>query len=211
MGLVSAALRRLLVAAFLVGSFVALGAAPAQAECTCSATTTVMESIKAGDAVFTGTVGKVTVTQPPGRTASAVITNAVAVDRVYKGTVDSPDQVVRTTPRTRATCGLGQLKTGSRYVFIVQAAAAGDTQAPWVDDGCSGTRLETEALVAQVEGVLGSGESTTPPPQPVPAVLTDVDTSEPTTLGRAAAPGLALVLIGLLGLVLVRRLNARRA
>lgn len=206
---VSAAVRRLLLAALAVGSFVVIGAAPAQAACTCPQVT-LMDSIKAADAVFTGTVGQVTVTAPPGRTASSAITNIVAVDRVYKGTVDAPDQVVRTTPRTQATCGLGQLGTGSRYVFIVEAAAAGDTEAQWVDEGCSGTRLETDALVTQVRGVLGAGEPAVEPPPPPAAVLTDVDTSEPTTFGRAAAPGAALVLIGLLGLVLVRRLNARR-
>lgn len=216
---VSAVVRRLLVAASLVAAFVTVGAAaPAQAACSCSAPSTIMESIKAANAVFTGTVGEVTVTEPSsqpssrpsGGAADRVIANAVEVDRIYKGNVDGPDQVVRTTPRTQADCGLGQLKTGERYVFIVQAAAPDDTVAPWVDDGCSGTRLETEALVAQVEGVLGAGDPAVPPADPPGAVLTDVDTSEPTTLTRAAAPGLALVLIGLLGLVLVRRLNSRR-
>jgi len=207
---VTAVVRRLLLAAFLVASFVTVGAAPAQAACTCTTPTTIMDSIKGADAVFTGTVGLVGVTDEPGGTAEAVITNAVEVDRVYKGAIDSPEQVVRTTPRTQATCGLGQLKTGRRYVFIVQASVPADTDVPWVDDGCSGTRLETPALVTQVQGVLGTGDPAVPPAEPPAAVLTDVDTSEPTTLGRAAAPGLALVLVGLLGLMLVRRLNAHR-
>lgn len=206
-----AAVRRLLVAAFLAGSFVATGAAPAQAACTCTAPTSIMDSIKAADGVFTATVGDVAVAQNPGRPGDTTITNALEVDRVYKGTVDSPAQVVRTTPRTQATCGLGRLKSGSRYVFIVQRAGAADPSgAQWVDDGCSGTRLQTAALVTQVEDVLGDGEPASPPPPPPAAVLTDADTSEPPTFGRAAAPGLALVLVGLLGLVLVRRLNARR-
>ncbi|WP_341924474.1 hypothetical protein [Nocardioides psychrotolerans] len=203
-----------LVLAFgMVGGLVALGAAPAQAACTCAQAAqtgadSLMERIKDADAVFTGTVASSTRSEGTGADAVVSITNEVVLDRVYKGRIDDVDQTVLTTQRTQATCGLGQLQVDSRYVFIV--ASDSTVEGAWTDDGCSGTRAATSALIAEVQGVLGGGRSATPAPEPAPAVLTDVDTSEPTSLSRAAAPGLALVLVGFLGLILVGRLNARR-
>lgn len=218
---VLAPLRRLLVAVFLVGCFVTVGAAPAQA-CTCAqaadSSGSLMERIKDADAVFTGTVASSTRSEVAGTVGGTVggtgsdavitITNEVVLDRVYKGRIDDVDQTVLTTQRTQATCGLGQLQVDSRYVFIV--AADGAVEGAWSDDGCSGTRAATAALIAEVQDVLGKGRPATPPAAPEPAVLTEVDTAAPTSVSRAAAPGVALVLVGFLGLILVGRLNARR-
>jgi hypothetical protein len=215
---VLASVRRLLLAALVVGCLVTVGATPAQAACGCAdAATPLMARIKAADAVFTGTV---TAVERPGSSPSAgasagvgaasrVFTHQVEAETVYKGRVDAPAQVVTTTPRVRPTCGLGRLVSGERYVFLVQASAT-TTAESWSDDGCAGTRLATDAYVTQVEDVLGSGDPVTPPPPPPAAVLTDVDADAPTSVGRAVAPGLALALVGLLGLVLVPRLRSRR-
>ncbi|WP_193613217.1 hypothetical protein [Nocardioides lijunqiniae] len=211
---VLASVRRLLLAALVVGCFVTVGAAPAQAACSCAeAATPLMSRIKAADAVFVGTVTAVERPSPAPSAgvgaAARVFTQQVEAETVYKGRVDEPAQVVTTTPQVRPTCGLGRLVSGERYVFLVQAAS-GTTAESWADDGCAGTRLATDAYVAQVEEVLGSGDPVTPPPPPPAAVLTDVDTAEPAAFGRAVAPGLALALVGLLGLVLVSWLRARR-
>jgi hypothetical protein len=64
--------------------------------------------------------------------------------------------------------------------------------------------------VKKVERVLGDGHTpTTPEPAPEKAVFTLVDDAEPPALSRIAAPGVALVLAGLLGFFVVRRLGAR--
>ena len=64
----------------------------------------------------------------------------------------------------------------------------------------------TKHAVHQVVKALGTGESlasaTTPASK---ATYTKLATGQPQALSRVAAPGIALVLIGLLGLLVVRR------
>ena len=76
------------------------------------------------------------------------------------------------------------------------------------DSGAGGTVPVDAEVVDKVVRLLGEGRDPVPP-VPESAEFTPVETGEPTTLARAAAPGLALVLIGLLGLVVVRGLGRR--
>ncbi|GAA1158732.1 hypothetical protein [Nocardioides aquiterrae] len=145
---------------------------------------------KRADQVFTGTVADRT-RQGPG------IHYAVDVERVYKGDVGA--QASLTTPRSPRACGEPGLEKGREYVFFVSGGH--------ID--VHGAAPATDARVARVERLLGPGTSPTPA-EPAHATLSLV-AGEPTTLARLAAPGVALVIVGLLGLLLVAGLGRRRS
>jgi hypothetical protein len=163
---------------------------------------TVKDSTKNAMAVFSGTVTAVERQERTDGQPGAIYLQTVEVNLVYQGKIGTESVQVQ-TDRNRAECSLGELAIDTEYMFFVIGSGA-----PWVASGVSGTRVSSETVIAQVERLLGEGE---PPVQPAPetAEFTAVDTSEPQTLSRAAAPGAALVLIGLLGLLLVRGLTRR--
>jgi hypothetical protein len=163
---------------------------------------TVEDSTKNAMAVFSGIVTAVERQERTDGLPGAIYQQTVTVDLVYQGKIDTETVQVQ-TDRTRTECSLGQLVTGTEYMFFVTG-----TGTPWVASGTSGTQVSDPTVASQVEAVLGPGQ---PPVQPAPekAVFTPVDTGEPQSLSRAAAPGVALVLIGLLGLLLVRGLARR--
>ncbi len=163
---------------------------------------TVRDSTKAAMAVFSGTV---TDSQRSDRTdgqPGALYDQTVTVDLVYQGKIDTETVTVQ-TDRNKVACSLGALAVGTEYMFFV--TGTGD---PWVAGGSSGTRISNETVVAQVVRLLGEGEPTTVPP-PEPAQFTPVSTGDPQSFSRLAAPGGALVLVGLLGLLVVRGVSRR--
>ena len=204
-------LRRLLTTVLggLVAALVVLGAGvpaaatarPHKAPPECPAVT-VKDSTKAAMAVFSGTVTDVERQSRTDGLPGAIYVQTVTVDLVYQGQVGTEIVQVQ-TDRNRADCSLGALTVDTDYMFFVTG-----TGAPWVATGLSGTRPSSETVVAQVERILGEGE---PPVDPAAeqAVFTPVDTSEPQSLSRAAAPGAALILVGLLGLLVVRGVARR--
>lgn len=207
-------LRRLLTTLVSLGVGVAVAAlgvlgagAPAHAvkpqkkAPTCSPIT-VRDSTTNAMAVFSGVVTDVQRSPRTDGLAGAIYTQTVTVDLVYQGKV-STETVQVQTDRNRADCSLGALVRDTEYMFFVTG-----TGQPWVASGTSGTRISSDTVVSQVVRLLGEGD---PPikPTPEPAVFTPVDSSEPETLSRAAAPGAALVLVGLLGLAVVRFVRTR--
>lgn len=162
----------------------------------------VADSSKAAMAVFTGEVTAVTKEDKPAGEQGAYFTQDVTVTRVYQGEIDTEAVQVR-SEQTPKECSLGQLEIGATYMFFV--ASSGN---PWIAQSGGGTRVADAEVVDKVVQLLGEGRDPVPPP-PESAEFTPVNTDEPTTLSRAAAPGLALVLIGLLGLIVVRGLSRR--
>ncbi|HEY0951930.1 hypothetical protein [Nocardioides sp.] len=185
-------LRLLLAALLLAGGAVAAIDAPALA-CP-GGKATLGQQTKRADDVFVGTVEE--------RTERArTVEYAVRVERIYKGDLDTTDATVTTLARARA-CGLPDLRPDTSYVFMTAGADLEITST-------GGTSPASTSRVARVERLLGSGRAAEPP-APVEATFTTVGEA-PTSFERVAAPGAALVLVGLLGLLLVAGLGRRRA
>lgn len=180
----------LLACAGVVAIGVPATAAPA---CVRNAPPLAQQTIRA-DAVFTGVLGDPS-------TKGEVVTYPVDVADIYKG--DVGEEATVSTPATAKDCGLPDLLAGASYVIF--GTADGDEFTTTAD---SGTTRATGAHVAAVEELLGPPRSPTPP-EPVEATMTMVADEAP-TLQRLVAPGLALVIVGLLGFVLVSAVSRRR-
>lgn len=186
--------RRLLALALASGALVATSAAPASAACEHPNATLEQQTMRA-DAVFTGTVAD-------RRAAARSVSYEVDVDLVHKG--DVGERATVRTPSGDQACGVPDLRSGEEYVWFV--TQDGDTLTATKDGG---TTRATPAHVQRVEDLLGRGTSPTPP-DPAEATFTPV-AGDTTELSRLAAPGVALVLVGLLGLLLTAALGRRRA
>lgn len=189
-------LLRLLSALALACAGLVLTGVPAQAVCSCAGDMTVKQDAKRADVVFTGVLRD---QQRQGK--QRVYT--VDVERIYQGRVaESPVDV---TTSTRNPCGLGSLELDRGYVvFATETAGAGLESAQ-----CTGTGRATPAYVKDVEQELGPGNPVPKPPGSEPAApepqFTRVADADPMPFTRLAAPGGAMVLVGLLGLLLFRR------
>jgi len=195
-------LRRLLIALLLACPAIVLSQMSAHAACSCKPGN-VQHSAQAADAVFSGVLQSQS-TAPVGTDGARETTYDIEAETVYKGDVRTADVVV-TSPQNG--CRLGKLEADRRYVFFVTMDGASFTT-----NRCGGTDLATAALLGKVERFLGTGSQIggTPEPEVEAAVFTKVDDAEPDSLTRLAAPGAALVIVGLLGLVFVR-LRSRRS
>jgi hypothetical protein len=184
-----------LAAAMLLAclGLVVTAGAPASADCTCRQGD-LERQVQRADVVFIGTIDAVDA-QGDDHTYD------ITASRAYQGTPERSTRVASAGGRN--ACGLGELGVGTTYVFL-----ATGTEAPYAADSCGGTSVANPTKVEKIEALLGEGTSVEPPPPPE-AVLTKVEDSAPAGFARTAAPGAAAVLLGLLGLVVVRRLARR--
>ncbi len=164
---------------------------PAAAQaCSCQVPSVPQASRKA-DVVFTGQMlGQ----QRNGRELDL----AFDVDLIYKGEVSS-DAVDVVSPTD--SCGL-KLNQDQDYLVFAR-----DDRSRLVSEECYGTTRARSGTLTQVEKALGPGEAYQPPePEPVEPTYTRVQSDDtPPEFVRIAAPGAAMVLVGLLGWIVVRR------
>jgi hypothetical protein len=184
--------RRLLALVLLVTGLVAATTAPATAEGCRPAGDTLERQTMRADAVFDGVVAE-------RGTARSTVTYAVDVDLVYKG--DVGEHVSVETPRK--LCALPAFEAGDEVLWFVNED--GDRVVSARGDG---TTSASPSHLRRVVNLLGTGQPATEP-EPAKATFTLVG-DDTTPVSRLVAPGVALVLVGLLGLLLVAALGRRR-
>ena len=198
-----AALTAALLAPLLLACALVLAPTAAQAaRCTCQGKQTLEQQAKAADVVFSGVLVR------SHRGTSSAAQRAATIyevrgEQLYQGSLSS-NTVDVVSPQ--GDCDLRGMRIDHSYVFFVTEAGA-ELRA----DRCGGTAPADAKYVGQVEDLLGAGTpvGAAPPAENPPPEFTRVDGAEPETLTRMAAPGVALALVGLLGLVVVRRATRR--
>jgi hypothetical protein len=159
--------------------------------------TTLDQDIARAHVVFRGEVKNVRAARRDGKHRTR--TYRVVSDRVYQSSLVQPAVVV--TARVGTKCALPTLTKGTRYIFFVNERGARLMAMP-------GTAEATPKLTRQVVSRLGSGAQPVPTP-PATAEFSRVADATPPPLSRLLAPGAALLIISLLGLLVVGRLGRR--
>ena len=174
----------------------------AHAACTCKQLS-LPQKVNKATGVFSGTLSMASGPTTSGKRQT--MSYDVKVDRIYKGDkeITTPTVTVR-SDADEGACGLTGMTADNRYLFFVRAQ--GDNL---LANSCGGTGPATSAKTQRLVALLGQG--TTPnPPTPDKATFESVEGAEPASLTRLAAPGAAMLLVGLLGLMVFGALGRSR-
>lgn len=174
-----------------------VGPGPAEAAPAKCAQPTLAKQIKQADVVFRGAVDKVRPVKGKGK--GRIRTYKVTADRVYKSSLVTDSVVV--TAAVGTTCPPPTLAKGRRYIFFVTEQGSRLV-------ATSATAKATGPLTRHVVAKLGSGVQPRKG-HPATATFTMVADANPPALSRLLAPGAALLIVSLLGLVVVGRLGRR--
>ena len=125
----------------------------------------------------------------------------VDADRVYKSSLVTHRVAVTAFVGTR--CALPTLDQNARYIFFVKEHKSRLL-------ATNATAKATPRLTHQVVKRLGNGAQPQETP-PAAAQFTKVADASPPALSRLLAPGAALVILSMLGLLVLARLGRRTA
>lgn len=136
--------------------------------------------------------------------------HAVTVESPFQGDLKPGDQVLIVTRPGGPAGGLGKLAERATYVFFVSEVDGRDYL---LAEACAGTTRLPSPLTAEMrdrlDAALGPVADDDQGPDYTLSAPEDGTRATP-SLGRLAAPGAAVALLGVLGLFLLARIGSRR-